>query len=89
MDKSEVKGEIEELALNLMPIDEIAAILEMATEDLVQDSDLLRSYDTGLLKSKAQVWKSVQKLAASGSGPAQELALKRISSLETKRKMYE
>jgi len=89
MDRNNLIGEIEELALGLMSIEEFAAIVEMENTALASDPELMKAYDTGLLKSRAQVWKSIQKLAASGSGPAQELALKRIQSLETKRKQYE
>jgi methenyltetrahydromethanopterin cyclohydrolase len=89
MDKSELLGEIQALALGLMPVDEIAQIIEMDLNLMMQDPDCVKAIDAGLLMSKAQVWQSVQKLAASGSGPAQELALKRIATLETKRRQYE
>jgi hypothetical protein len=85
MDKETLLEEIREHAQGLMSLGEIADILE--TE--INDPEMLKAYDAGHLLAKAQVWKSVQKLAASGSGPAQELALKRIQTLETKRKQYE
>jgi hypothetical protein len=89
MDKTNLLGEIQELALGLMPVDEIAQIIEMDLNEMMKDPDCLKALDTGFLLSKAQVWKSIQKLAASGSGPAQELALKRIATLETKRRQHE
>lgn len=89
MDKQTLLQEIQEHAQGLMSVDEIAVILQIDICLLLNDFEMSTAYNTGQLIAKAQVWKSIQKLAASGSGPAQELALKRIQSLETKRIQYE
>ena len=81
--------EIQDHAHGLQSLAEIAAILEVGLVDLVADEEAMKAFKTGFHIANAEVWKSVQSLAASGSGPAQELALQRLDSIESKMRMYE
>ncbi len=79
--------QLTDLAGRLLPIHDIATILEMEEDYLaiqlsIKDSPIAQAYNRGYLQTKAQIRKSVVDLAIAGSSPAQTLALKFIAEVE-------
>ncbi len=87
MDKQELLNETEALAHGLMSRKEISIILDFDEGFFADDPELEMAFQKGWLKSKAEINKSIQALAASGSGPAQLQALEILNA--TKRNKNE
>lgn len=86
MTRDELKAEIRAYSEGLLSIEEVNAILEVTIEE---DPELLQEFDAGNLMISARVWKSVANQAAAGSGPAQQLAIAKLNTIKTRRKLYE
>lgn len=75
--------EIEEFAALHFSNDEIAIIMEVC-ETKLQCNSAKKAISKGRLKSEAEVWQSIFRLAKQGSSPAQTLAIARINKLKLK-----
>ena len=70
--------EVENFASLWFSPKEIAVILDKEFDEMKADSSFQRYYDSGKLKSHAEMRKAIKKLALHGSSPAQTLAMKMI-----------
>lgn len=80
---SEQLTEIEEFAALHFTKAEISIIMEFANDE-IENTHVKEAMNRGRLKSEAEVWQSIFRLAKQGSSPAQTLAIQRINKLKAK-----
>ncbi len=76
-------AQVEEMASLMLAKEDIAIILDIPRDDFLhrlldQDGDTYKRFQTGRMKTIAQVRKSIFELASNGSSPAQTEAMKLI-----------
>lgn len=76
--------EIEEWAFDLMSMEQTAKIVQVPWTEFKEDPAAQAAFETGQLKALASINGSIRKLAAAGSGPAQEMALNLIENQNLK-----